>query len=292
MLRRMVFRRVVVALLIGCLVSGFCFLSEGKFEHMQSSDSYIVTTLVGAEGTGKPRDGKKEEASFTNHIVSLAVDASGNVFVNDNRSLRKIAPDGSVVTLFGQNVYDNKGEIKKVPPMISAVNGGSIIEILDVMVGASNTLYLSSEERAIYRLSRLKDLTLYAGRMPEAEYNESPNGDGDLNSVVFRLPQDMHMDKVGNIYLIDKFRMVRKISPSGKVTTIVGNAADTRGQRAEEPILKTGPASVASLANAGGIAIDSKGNIFVSQPEIHCICEDYANRCCEHVCRKFHLHRG
>jgi hypothetical protein len=64
--------------------------------------------------------------------------------------------------------------------------------------------------------------------------------------------------------------MVRKISTNGQVTTLVGKKSDVK-ENAENPELKSGTGSISSLANIGGIAVDSKGNIFVSQPDINCL---------------------
>lgn len=264
-------KNVGAIVLILVLAAGLGFRTPRLPHPMQNTESYIVSTLAGNQGTGEPRDGNKSVASFTNDLSSLVVDAVGNVYVNDARSLRKIAPNGTVTTLFGQNVYDATGKSKPVPTMVSTVNEGSIVEIVGLALGLANTIYISAEERAIYKLANTKTLTRFAGRMPEAEFNEHPNGDGDLKSVKFRSPQDMCVDRAGNIYLVDKFRMVRKISVDGNVTTIAGKVNDTMGQRAEEPVYKSGPVATATLSNIGGIAVDSKGNIFISQRDIHCI---------------------
>jgi DNA-binding beta-propeller fold protein YncE len=56
-----------------------------------------VSTLAG-DGTIARIDGPGATAQF-NDPRGVAVDAEGNVYVTDNRSIRKITPDGVVSTL-------------------------------------------------------------------------------------------------------------------------------------------------------------------------------------------------
>jgi hypothetical protein len=223
-----------------------CKLLNDNYEHMQTS--YVVSTLAGGAPASKPADGDKAIASFR-ELGSIATDGAGNVYVIDARTLRKISPSGSVVTLFGQDIYDVSGNSKEVPKMLSTVNEGSIVDIVSLVIdGSRNTGYISAEERAIYKLQGMKDPIQWTGRMYEAEFNEDRKGDGNLKSAKFHSPREMCMDGRGNLYVADNYSIIRKISPDGKVTTVA----------------KT-------LGNIGGLAVDRNGNIFASQPDTHCI---------------------
>lgn len=261
-----------VMVIILVLASGFDLRTPRQHYYMQNAEAYLVSTLAGSKGTREPKDGNRSEASFTSDLSSLAVDASGNVYVNDAQSLRKISPNGTVATLFGQNIYDASGKKKPVERGLNALDDGGIAEITSLAVHTpTGKLYMSALERVIYTLAGTQVPVPLTGRFPEANFNEHPNGDGDLKTAIFRSPQDMCVDEAGNIYLVDKYRMVRKISVDGKVTTLAGKVQDTRGQQAEEPVYRSGPVATATLANIGGIAVDSKGNLFISQQDIHCI---------------------
>src|SRR5688572_5305095 len=116
---------------------------------MANNESYVVTTLTGGKGTNEPKDGDKGVASFTDDAGSMTIDGSGNLYINDDRSLRKVTPEGSVKTLFGQNIYDAGGAPKKVAPLKSAVNEGSIVDIVGLAYSQSQgALFISAEERA------------------------------------------------------------------------------------------------------------------------------------------------
>jgi streptogramin lyase len=63
--------------------------------HRASAQVYDWTTIAGMVGTTNSTDGVGSAARF-NHPYSLAVDASGNVFVADtfNQLIRKLSPAG------------------------------------------------------------------------------------------------------------------------------------------------------------------------------------------------------
>jgi hypothetical protein len=242
-----------------------------------SAESYTVSTLAGGESSSTPCDGAKGEAKFSNDLADITTDLSGHVYVIDGGSVRKISPDGNVKTLFGSNIYDRTGKPIEVKRFESSTD--NTYQVAGFAIDkAKNTMYLSTQENSLFKLplSGPVNPLWFAGPKEvgvvndEAAFNTHPNGDGNLKSVVFRKPLQMSVDKAGNIYLNDKYRMLRKISVSGQVTTLAGKRSDT-SQDAENPVLKPGAGTNASLANMGGIAVDSKGNIFVAQPDIFCI---------------------
>jgi uncharacterized protein (TIGR03437 family) len=71
-------------------------------------------------------------------------------------------------------------------------------------------------------------------------------------------PADVTADKTGNLYVADSMNhRVRKITPDGTITTIVGNG--TPGFSGDG-----GPATSAQLYTPLGVAIDSSGNVYIS----------------------------
>jgi hypothetical protein len=262
-----------VSFIATLLISSFIFQSFKKNIPMANAEKYKVTTLAGGPYSGQPKDGQGDKASFTSYIGNLTIDATGNLLVLEFSCIRKVSPNGMVNTLFGLNVVDENGKEKKVPEIPREMTGGrkGITGIVVDKKGA--ILFCAPFARIINKISNEKTVEHFGGGSygNPGDDKVNPNGDGDLTTVVLRGPTDMCMDKAGNIYLNDKYRMVRKISTNGQVTTLAGKAFDTIGQQAEEPVYKSGTGSNASLANIGGIAVDSKGNVYVSQTAINCI---------------------
>lgn len=213
----------------------------------------MVTTLAG-NGENRTIDGPGNQASFSGEMGNLTIDATGNVYVMDFTNLRKVLPDGTVTTLFGSGIYDTEGNPKEIGRELEKGARGIVID-------RTGTIFISEKfGHGINKITDEKTVVNYAG---QSQYSGSD--DGDLKSAEFKGPKDMCMDKAGNIYLIDNYYKVRKISADGKkVSTLAGN--DEQGGE-----FRSGTGKAASFKDIGGITVDSKGNVYVSQPDINCI---------------------
>ena len=75
-----------------------------------------VTTLAGKAGEAGTADGKGAAARF-GRLGGLAIDATGTIYVadEDNSTIRKIAPDGTVTTLAGKAGEPGLGRMARGP---------------------------------------------------------------------------------------------------------------------------------------------------------------------------------
>ena len=81
---------------------------------------------------------------------------------------------------------------------------------------------------------------------------------GPAVSAQLNLPWDVVVDGAGNLFIADLgHNRVRKVAPSGIITTVVGNGAT--GFSGDG-----GPASNAALNQPRGIGVDGAGNLFIA----------------------------
>jgi sugar lactone lactonase YvrE len=159
--------------------------------------------------------------------------------------IRKIAPDGTVNTFAG--VAGSHGSADGIggnaqfwAPFGIAVDGSGNIYVADT---ANNTI------RKITPNGVVSTLAGTAGRPGKA--------DGIGSQARFRNPWDVAVDSSGNVIVADMSNnTIRKITPDGAVTTFAGQA--------EMAGSADGFATNARFNDPFAVAVDSTGNIFVS----------------------------
>jgi sugar lactone lactonase YvrE len=140
-----------------------------------------VSTYAGVTTPGLFDAAAGSTAQF-NAPVSVAVDASGNVYVADlkNRAIRKIAPTGAVATIAGGLIY---------PFLIGAPNG--------LAFDAAGNLYIADQSGRILKLVQDKILYTVAGSTTPGYVN------GAGAAARFNTPQSLTFDAAGNLYVAD-----------------------------------------------------------------------------------------
>ncbi|KIA95978.1 hypothetical protein OC25_05435 [Pedobacter kyungheensis] len=133
----------------------------------------------------------------------------------------------------------------------------SKIEYLNSPIGLvadkEGNMYVADENaKTIRKISPDGKISLFAGsNSGEGGFR---NGKGD--QALFQSVQNLAIDAHGNILVVDMSNsMIRKIDPYGNVTTLAGN-----GKLA----VVDGPAANASFYFPRGIAINSRGEIYIS----------------------------
>ena len=126
----------------------------------------------------------------------------------------------------------------------------------------AGNLYVCDAE-CIKKISPDLSVTILAGHL-----GTSPGTygylDGTGTNALFNDPTDCAIDTNGNVYVVDNRNFViRKISPAGVVTTFAGN---------RHSVYTNATGTNAGFASPQGIAIDSAGNMYVSD-----IDQNYSN---------------
>ncbi len=216
-----------------------------------------VSTLAGRAGVRGYRDGQGDGALFGRFAedLGLGVDLShdGNVIVADqqNGAIRRITPDGTVVTIAGgngQGVRDGRAATAQFagPRDVAAAPDGTIY-VAD---------YYGHRIRAITPDGMV---TTVAGGGPYfgPPYGEGAWGsfrDGPVAEARFSFPHGIALDGNGNLFIAEDYRRIRRISPSGDVSTYAGGAQ--LGHR-------DGQGDEAQFGALLAIDVDAEGNVYV-----------------------------
>lgn len=203
-----------------------------------------VATLAGLAGSSGSVDGTGSAARFA-RPGGVAADASGNLYVADeyNHTIRKVTASGAVTTLAGLagswGSADGTG------------SGARFRYPAGVAVDASGNVYVADQgNHTIRKVTALGAVTTLAGLA-----GSGGGADGTGSEARFLAPHGIAVDGSGNVYVTDECERLRRVTPSGLVTTLAerGACGDFGG----------GPGDV-PLRAYGGVAVDRSGNVYVA----------------------------
>lgn len=208
---------------------------SGNFKVRMVSPAGTVTTLAGSGSIGSV-DATGAAASFSN-LGGLALDASGNVYVVDmgNNTIRKITQAGVVTTIAGSGAVGASN---------GSASSATFFGLFGIAVDSSGTVYVSDSGNGLIRkISPAGEVSTFAGS------GVSVVADGTGGGASFASPQGISIDSLGNTFVVD-FGRIRKITPSGVVSTIAGSipfgSTDGTGNTASF----NGPSSIAVGADS------------------------------------------
>jgi sugar lactone lactonase YvrE len=183
----------------------------------------------------------------------LAADALGNVYVADGFycTVYRIRAPGAVEVLAGESRY-----------MCGASDAAAVFTRLGALaLAASGDLYLV-DGHAIRRLDASGIVTTIAGKP-----GEPGNADGDGAAARFRDPSGIALDDGGNVYVADNGNsVVRKIAPTGVVTTVAGVAGVVGFVPGPLPGVLDRPVAVAVVGKDLFIAMDRSIAVIHDRP--------------------------
>jgi uncharacterized delta-60 repeat protein len=195
-----------------------------------------VTSFAGTGTTGYT-DGDAASATFT-YPYGIAIDASNTLYVSDvgRTTIRKITPSGQVSTLTYSAAFS--------PTFYSIA-----VDSLGIVYGLELNLH------RVYKITptgpSTADIALLAG-------STEGYADGQGSAARFNIHphSGLCVDRFGNVY-VGEFNngSVRKITPSGLVSTIAGNGTNAASAGAE---------TNTQLYQPGGVFVDTNGVVYVA----------------------------
>ena len=216
-----------------------------------------MTVLAGTPGRGGySGDGAQGTSALINAPTGIALDAAGNVYFADNNNarIRKIGTNGIVTTVAGNGRAGFAGD---GGPGAGAMINNPLGMVSDA---AGNIYFIDYSNYRIRKVAPNGTISTVAGTG-----RKNSGGEGGQALTTDMVPSAIAIASDGSLYYADYgFRTdnggarVRRIAPNGIVSNIAGN-----GRAAEAG--DGGPATAASLASADGVAVDTAGNVYVSE---------------------------
>jgi hypothetical protein len=206
-----------------------------------------VTTFAGSTTYGS-QDGTGTSASFNNPI-NIAIDSSDNLYVRDLNGIRKITPSAVVTTIVSTNDVT-------IPTGLA--------------VDSNDNLYYFSRT-AVYKYTPQGVTSILAGKAltdsspPAPASNNYIDDIGENASFPYFSSNHMICDINNNLYITSNTHTIRKITPDGNVTTVIG----IFGVRPNNPA-GLDPIQQGSLLKDRDLVFDIEtGNIFTIKTRVN-----------------------
>ena len=182
--------------------------------------------------------------------LAIAVDNASNIYIAQAGRVRKIAADGLISTVAGNGTCGDPGNGLGESAQLCA-NGVALDQQGNLYVADAVTFL-------IHEVSAAGIISTVAGN---GDCCYSGDG-GPARSAVLNLAPwggGIAVDSQGNLYVADTANQrVRKISPSGIITTVAGTGI-SNGYSGDG-----GPATSAQLNYPSNVAVDSNGNLYIA----------------------------
>ena len=248
--------------------SGSIYMADTINHCIRRLDVSGNLSVYAGTGVAGYKNGGPTVSQF-NRPTALAIDIAGNLYVADtfNNAIRIIernyvydvsgnivAIHGIVGTLVGNGIHN-------YDPTVAAGTGTGVLlnGPRGVAVDSSGCVYISDtgHNRICKVVSGGNLITLAGGTSLDGplQYNIGMiNGNG--NEATFNGPTGLCVDLKGNIFVADTLNnLIRRITPSGKVSTVAGNG---------QPFYKEGRKENAGFNYPTGICVDLHNVLYVA----------------------------
>ena len=231
-----------VALRMGLLLFLFAqFVSNGL------TQSGIITTYVGPR---YPIDGAMAVSQAVDVPKFVIPDGTGGFYVTSwsQCSLYQVKADGTLSYVVANRGCGFGGDDKSAT--VAMLN-----HPIGIAIDSAGNLYIADEgNNRIRKITTSGKISTIAG-----DGIAGFGGDGGLATAAkLNSPSGIAIDSAGNLYIADTDNnRIRKITASGKISTIAGNGTAGFGG-------DLGFATSAKLQNPSGIAVDSAGTLYIA----------------------------
>ena len=234
-------------------------------------DNYVVRRVDAATGlittvsdygwdVHSGDDGPATEAALA-FPSSVALDASGNLFIVDplNLRVRRVdAATGLITTVAGTGEPGYSGDGAPATAATFGIGFDDEDFAISVALDAAGNLFIADAgNHVVRRVDAATGLiTTVAGTGAEGYSGDG----GPATDAALAFPSSVALDAAGNLFVADGFNhRIRKIDTTGTITTVAGSGAEVHAGDG-------GPATEAALAFPSSVALDAAGNLFIVDP--------------------------
>jgi uncharacterized protein (TIGR03437 family) len=212
--------------------SGNLYIADGLNNRIRKVSGGVITTVAGNGTAGYSGDKGAATSAELSNPTAIAFDSSGNMYIADagNNVVREVSTSGTITTFAGTNTLGYTGDA-------GPANLAELYQPVALAFDSSGNLYIADAGNNVIR------------QVSGGNINTFASG--------FNHPDGVAVDSAGNLYVLDTSnRRIQEVS-NGVYTTIAGDGYSGFGG-------DDGPATMASIYDPMGFALDSSGNIYIA----------------------------
>ncbi len=230
--------------------AGNVYIADEFNDRIRKIDpSGVISTVAGNGTRGYSGDGGAATSAALNLPFGVFVDGAGNIYIAERfgHRIRKVDTAGIISTIAGTGAAGVSGD---GGPATSA----QLSEPRAVAVDATGNIYIVDYGNdRIRRIDTSGTINTIVGTGVEGFSGDG----GPAISAQLYDPQHIFLDGLGNFYIAESTNnRIRKVDTAGIITTVVGTGV--RGFSGDG-----GLATNAQLGAPHGVAVDSKGNLYI-----------------------------
>ena len=232
---------------------GQIFFSDGGSHRIRKiSTDGVITTVAGTGVQGFSGDGGPALLAQINVPSGITLDPMGNLFFVDqgNNVVRKISVDGTITTFAGGGTVFPGNAVK--------ATNAALTELSGVAAAPDGSIYIAAGW--IQRVTADGVITIVSGN---GTYSFGGDG-GPASKAQLQNPSAVTVDEKGNLFINDRENaLIRKVGADGIINTVAGNG--------KVGYLRDGNKATAGPVQAGGLGVDSNGDLLFTEPFNHLV---------------------